>query len=206
MPYTWPLRLESGDLVLRPLQRRDRAAFTRLRRENRDWLRPWDAAVPDGEAAGESFRRLRLFQDSEARRGRLVPLLVEHGGAPVGQISAGPIQWGAARSAAIGYWVARGAAGQRIAPAAVALLADHCFDEVGLHRLELNVRPENSRSLAVVRKLPFRYEGLRRRYLFIDGDWRDHESFALLADDVGAGGGGTVAALRTTLPPDRLPL
>lgn len=203
MPYTWPVRLESGDLVLRPLARRDRAEFTQLRARSRDWLRPWDAASPDGPVPSESFGRLRRWNSTEARHGRLVPLVIEHRGAIVGQITAGPIHWGAARSAAVGYWVAQDSVGQGIAPGAVALLADYCFREVGLHRLEANIRPENARSLATVRKLPFRYEGLRRSYLFIDGDWRDHESFALLAEDVPD---GAVAAFRAAVPPDRRPI
>ena len=67
---------------------------------------------------------------------------------------------------------------------ALALVLDHCFGPVGLHRVEANVRPENAASLRVVRKLGFVEEGLHRRYLFIDEAWRDHRSFALLADDL----------------------
>jgi [ribosomal protein S5]-alanine N-acetyltransferase len=203
MAYTWPVRLESGDLLLRPLARRDRVVFTRLRAANRDWLRPWDATSPNGPTGREDFDRLRRWTGAEARKGRMVPFAIEYRGQLVGQVTAGPIQWGAARSAAVGYWVAQEAAGRGIAPGAVALLADYCFREVGLHRLEAGIRPENARSLAVVRKLRFRYEGLRRAYLFIDGDWRDHESFALLAEDAPD---GVVAALRASVPPGRCPV
>jgi ribosomal-protein-alanine N-acetyltransferase len=64
------------------------------------------------------------------------------------------------------------------------MATDHCFREVGLHRVEVNIRPENTASLRVVEKLGFRSEGLRERYLHIDGDWRDHLTFALCAEDV----------------------
>ena len=70
---------------------------------------------------------------------------------------------------------------------AVALATDVCFRELGLHRMEICIRPENSASLRVVQKLGFRYEGLRRRYIHIDGDWRDHYSFALVRDEVPEG-------------------
>ena len=62
--------------------------------------------------------------------------------------------------------------------AAVALLIDHCFTEVGLHRVEIDIRPENGASLRVVDKLGLRREGFYERYLDIDGAWRDHVAFA----------------------------
>jgi hypothetical protein len=64
---------------------------------------------------------------------------------------------------------------------------DHCFLTLGLHRIEVNIRPENRASLRVVEKLGFRPEGLRRRYLHIDGAWRDHLTFALTVEDVPEG-------------------
>ena len=69
-------------------------------------------------------------------------------------------------------------------PTAVALATDAAFDQFGLHRMEICIRPENRASLRVVQKLGFRYEGLRRRYIHIDGDWRDHYAFALTQEEV----------------------
>lgn len=86
-----------------------------------------------------------------------------------------------------GYWVDRDVAGRGVTPTALALAVDHCFFTVGLHRIEVNIRPENQASLRVVHKLGFREEGLRERFLHIDGAWRDHLSFALTADDVPGG-------------------
>jgi ribosomal-protein-alanine N-acetyltransferase len=61
---------------------------------------------------------------------------------------------------------------------------DHCFRTVGLHRIEICIRPENGPSRRVVEKLGFREEGLRPRYLHIDGAWRDHLVYALTAEEV----------------------
>ena len=69
-------------------------------------------------------------------------------------------------------------------PTAVALVVDHAFTEVGLHRIEVNIRPENAASLRVVEKLGFRDEGVRPGLLHIAGAWRDHRSFALTAEEV----------------------
>jgi ribosomal-protein-alanine N-acetyltransferase len=67
------------------------------------------------------------------------------------------------------------------------MATDHCFQVVGLHRLEVNIRPENAPSLRVAHKLGFRPEGLRKRLLHIDGAWRDHMTFALTVEDVPQG-------------------
>ena len=56
-----------------------------------------------------------------------------------------------------------------------------------MHRMEICIRPENAPSLRVVEKLGFRYEGLRRRYIHINGDWRDHFCFALVAEEIPVG-------------------
>jgi ribosomal-protein-alanine N-acetyltransferase len=74
-----------------------------------------------------------------------------------------------------------------MASLAVALVCDHAFGPVGLHRVQADIRPENLPSQRLVERLGFRQEGLLRRYLDIDGDWRDHRSFALLAEDLPAG-------------------
>ena len=78
-------------------------------------------------------------------------------------------------------------AGRGITTVSVAMATDVCFTALNLHRVEICIRPENHASLRVVEKLGFRYEGLRRRYIHIDGDWRDHFAFALLADEVQRG-------------------
>ena len=81
----------------------------------------------------------------------------------------------------------RAAAGRGMASLAVALVCDHVFGAARLHRLQADIRPENGPSQRLVERLGFRYEGLLRRYLDIDGDWRDHRSYALLAEDLPAG-------------------
>jgi len=123
----------------------------------------------------------------QARRGQLLPFVVVYDGALVGQLTVGGITYGSLCSAHIGYWVDSRVAGRGIMPTAVALAVDHCFLVLRLHRVEVNVRPENAASLRVVEKLGFREEGLRRSFLHISGEWRDHRSFALTADEVPQG-------------------
>jgi len=104
-----------------------------------------------------------------------------------GQLTVSGIVGGSASWGQIGYWVDQRLAGRGIIPTAVALAVDYCFQVMSLHRIEIAIRPENTKSLRVVAKLGFRPEGLRPRYLHIDGDWRDHLVFALNAEE-GPGG------------------
>ncbi|MES1170493.1 MAG: GNAT family protein, partial [Leifsonia sp.] len=116
-----------------------------------------------------------------------VPLVMEDDGEVAGQLNVWGIARGSLASATIGYWVSERFAGRGITTTSVALATDVCFDEMRLHRMEICIRPENQASLRVVEKLGFRYEGLRRRYIHINGDWRDHFCFALVVEEVRQG-------------------
>ncbi|MDO5499675.1 MAG: GNAT family protein [Propionibacteriaceae bacterium] len=186
----WPMRLQHGDVVLRPLRRRDRGEWDAVRAYNQAWLRPWEATQPPSSPAGPpTFAALVRLLESQARAGTALPwaLSWERAGQRprlVGQVTVSGITRGSAMFAHIGYWIDQRAAGHGLVPTAVAMATDFCFDDLGLHRMEVAIRPENANSLRVVRKLGFRHEGLRPRYLHINGDWRDHEVFALHADEV----------------------
>ncbi|GAB98225.1 putative ribosomal-protein-alanine acetyltransferase [Kineosphaera limosa NBRC 100340] len=189
MSGLWPsvltVRHEDGfDVVLRALRTRDRSDWDHVRVANEQWLRPWEATSPLPPAARSSFRQLVRHYDREGREGRMQPFVIDVGGRIVGQMHLFGIAWGGLRGGAAGYWVARRLAGRGIAPLGLAALVDHAIYGLGLHRVEVNIRPENVASLQVVRKLGFREEGLRQRYLHIGGDWRDHRSFALIAEDL----------------------
>lgn len=185
----------SGEaLTLRPLRRGDRDAFIALRTRNADWLSPWDPTVPPGGAPrrdiAADFRSYVRALDAEARSGSGMSLAIVVDGRIVGLVAASSIVEGALRSGSIGYWVGREVAGRGIAPTAVAMLADHLMDPGGraLHRIQLEIRENNAPSLAVAAKLGLRDEGVKRAYLHIDGDWRDHRSFAVVSEEVGPGG------------------
>lgn len=188
MTRGWPVELADGRVGLRPIRQRDARVWREVRRRNAEWLRPWEATVPQaGEDVAPTFgsmvRRLRI----EAREARTLPFVVTYDGELVGQLTVGGIAWGSLRSAHVGYWIDQAVAGRGVMPTAVALAGDHCFEALRLHRVEVNIRPENVASRRVVEKLGFRFEGLRPRYLHIDGEWRDHLSYALVADEVPGG-------------------
>lgn len=186
------MTLAEGDIVLRPIRARDQRAWREVSSRNREWLRRWEATVPPpppGRVAGPrpTFRQMVRFLRAEASAGRMLPFVVTYRGALVGQLTVGGITWGSMCSANIGYWIDEAVAGRGIMPTAVALATDHCFRVLGLHRVEVCIRPENTPSRRVVEKLGFREEGLRARYLHIDGDWRDHLVYVLTAEEAPEG-------------------
>ena len=175
----------SAPVILRALRGKDRREWEALRAENIEWLLPWEATSPEPASTRVAFRHLVRQFDREAAAGRLLPFVIEMEGRLVGQMHLFGIAWGSLRSASAGYWVAKSVAGQGVMPLALAAACDHAFGGLGLHRVEVNIRPENTASLRVVEKLGFREEGVRLRYLHIDGEWRDHRSFALTSEDLG---------------------
>jgi ribosomal-protein-alanine N-acetyltransferase len=186
----WPVELRGQtpggeQLLLDPLRRRDRAAWTEVRGRNREWLGPWDATSPSQAPHYVSFPGLVRHYRTEAREGRMLPFTIRMEGRLVGQMVLFGISYGSLLSASAGYWVDESVAGRGVAPVALALAGDHALGSMGLHRIEVNIRPENANSLAVVRKLGFRDEGVRAAYLHIDGAWRDHRTFALTTEDLG---------------------
>lgn len=187
MTRAWPATLAHGRVGLRPIRQRDALAWREVRLRNGDWLAPWEASVPPGSGVSpSSYASLVRHLRAEAREGRCWPWVVTYDGRLVGQVTVGGITWGSLCSAHIGYWVDQAVAGRGIIPTAVAMAADHAF-AVGLHRVEINIRPENSASRRVVEKLGFRLEGTRTAYLHIGGRWCDHLSYALLAEEVPGG-------------------
>nr|WP_229679600.1 GNAT family protein [Agrococcus terreus] len=152
---------------------------------NRQWLEPWEATLPGSRSSGRFDTRssIRSLLESE-RDGTGLAFAIEVDGQFAGQLNVAGISGGALSSSTIGYWVAQRFAGRGATPTAVALVADHLLGPAGLHRVEICIRPENEASLRVVEKLGFRYEGCRRRYIHIDGDWRDHLCFALVREEL----------------------
>ncbi|MEI7544855.1 MAG: GNAT family protein [Mycobacteriaceae bacterium] len=182
-----PLRVPAGYVRLRPVRMRDAVQWSRTRVSERDKLEPWEptaeldwTARHTVSAWPATYSGLR----AEARKGRMLPYVIEVDGQFCGQLTIGNVTHGALRSAWIGYWVASEVTGRGVATGALALGLDHCFGPVMLHRVEATVRPENAASRRVLAKVGFREEGLLKRYLDVDGAWRDHLLVAITAEEI----------------------
>jgi ribosomal-protein-alanine N-acetyltransferase len=164
-------------VVLRDLVLADRDAFLRMVHESRELHRPW-TYPPE---------RPDQFDDLVARTARddfacLAAVLAE-GGDLVGIFTISQIVRGYFQSAYLGYYANARYAGQGLMSEAMLLVLDHAFGPLALHRLEANIQPGNAPSIALARGAGFRLEGYSPRYLLIGGRWRDHERYAITADE-----------------------
>ena len=164
-------------VILRSPTEADRDPLLAAMRSSETLLRPWMTDV-DTDAY---FDRMLARVDDERQDPNLVCLV--DGGAIVGVISLSEIVRGAFQNAFLSYAAVRGYERQGLMSEALQLMLKRAFDELRLHRTEANIQPGNAASIALVRRAGFTYEGASRRYLHINGDWRDHEHWALLAED-----------------------
>jgi ribosomal-protein-alanine N-acetyltransferase len=156
-------------------------------RRNAVHLAPWDPPSPPGVAT-ETFQRGRLRNaTAEMAAGtacrwwlqlQVEPTIV------VGSVSLTQIARGAFQNAMLGYAIDCEHEGLGLMREALQVVITHAFSaEFNLHRIQANVRPENVRSIGIIRRLGFEQEGLALQYLFINGAWRDHLMFALRNPD-----------------------
>ena len=149
------------------------AAVRRSRRLHGAWVSPPATAA----GYGEYLRRLR-----RATQAGYFVCRVDSGEL-VGVVNVSEIVRGNFRSAYLGYYAFTPHAGQGLMAEGLALVVDEAFRRLRLHRLEANIQPGNVASRRLVGRLGVRAEGFSRRYLMIAGRWRDHEHWAVLAED-----------------------
>ena len=102
----------------------------------------------------------------------------------VGGITLSHVRRGVAQSGTIGYWIGKPYSNRGYMTEALRLMIRYAFEELGLHRLDAACLPNNTASLALLRRVGFTEEGYARQYLKIGGAWEDHITFGLLAEDL----------------------
>jgi ribosomal-protein-alanine N-acetyltransferase len=155
----------------------DAIEFVALMQASAALHEPWGEYPTTPEKFDEYLRR-RAMPDQDGF------LVCERAtGAIAGVININSIVRGCFQSGYLGYYAAAPFAGRGYMTEGLRLVTRYAFGELQLHRLEANIQPANVASIALVRRCGFRYEGYSPRYLRIGGEWRDHERWALLADD-----------------------
>jgi ribosomal-protein-alanine N-acetyltransferase len=151
---------------------------------NRDHFRPYEPRRPSSYfSLGGQREQIKAAQRQAELGERFEFGIWQLGsGLLVGRISLGGISRGALQNAYLGYGVDINHGGRGYATQAVGIAVRVAFDDLGLHRVQAAVVPENKASARVLGKAGFREEGLARRYLFLDGQWKDHRMFALTAE------------------------
>ena len=164
-------------VILNRVQLTDAEELIQCNRESREYHAPWAHPFIDrkgfelwfhGALTGRSISFVaRVMETREV----------------AGIVNLNEIVLGAFRSAYLGYYGMVRTARRGYMTEAVRLAIEYAFKDVGLHRVESNVQPGNEPSRALVQRLGFRLEGFSPKYLLIAGEWRDHERWALLADE-----------------------
>ena len=171
--------IEVGRRVyLRALTARDRKELVRLVRASRRFLHPWVRPPATRAAFAAYLRRTRR----PTERGFLV--CRREDGAIAGVINVSQIFHGNFRSAYLGFYAGASFARRGYMAEGLRLVLRHCFRRLGLHRLEANIQPGNTPSRRLARRGGFRREGFSPRYLKIAGRWRDHERWAITAEEL----------------------
>ncbi len=182
-------RVDPDRVVVRPVVGRDHDRVDAARRENWSWLGRWEATLPRGsQEVLPDVATYRRRVDAQQRRGETLMMMVELDGRVAGLVSLSTVQRGAMCQGVLGYWMVADAAGRGLGSLCVAIVIDLVIGELGLHRVEVNVRPENDRSLGLCAKLGLRREGLKVRYMNIAGEWADHVAFAVDVESMPEGG------------------
>ena len=163
---------------LRPLLATDRDAFLTMVQASRELHRPWAYPPERPEQFDELISRCAR-DDFECIV--VVPPGDDH--AIAGVFTIGQIVRGLFQSAYVGYYANVAYAGQGIMSEGLRQVVRRAFDELGLHRLEVNIQPGNISSIALAQAAGFRLEGFSPRYLLIGGQWRDHERYAITAEE-----------------------
>jgi [ribosomal protein S5]-alanine N-acetyltransferase len=170
--------LETGERTfIRRGRNSDAEEFTALMRDSRGLHQPWSFPPVREEEFTALVARARaddfeLFLLCRREDGRILGFF------NLSQIFRGPFL-----SAYLGYAVGEPHASEGYMTEGIELVLRHAFGAMGLHRLEANIQPGNERSIGLAKRAGFRLEGFSPRYLKIDGRWRDHERWAILAEE-----------------------
>jgi [ribosomal protein S5]-alanine N-acetyltransferase len=154
----------------------DEQAFIAAMRASRSLHRPW-ISMPE-------TREKYAAYVARAEDPRFEPFIASRreDGAIVGFLNVSEIVRGSFKSAFLGYGGVAGFAGQGYMTEALQLVLREAFTRIGLHRLEANIQPGNTPSIALVKRCGFELEGFSPRYLKVGGRWRDHERWAIRAE------------------------
>jgi ribosomal-protein-alanine N-acetyltransferase len=161
----------------RALRETDEHGLVTMNVASRSFHRPW-VSPPITQ---DGFRAYLQRTRSGSTYGFVLEA-VEDGGV-VGIVNLSNVVRDALKGAAMGYYANQLYAGRGLMREGIEQILDQAFDEFDLHRIEANVQPGNDASLAIVKRLGFRQEGLSPRFLFVEGEWRDHERWALLSEE-----------------------
>ena len=176
----------TGDAVdIRPLTPDDLEAQLQLRIANREFMKPYDPRQPNHfftRSGQEAHLRMSMQQWAEGR-GYGFGVFERSTGDLIGRVALSNVVRGAWQNATLGYWISGDKNGRGYGTEAVQLATRFAFFNAGLHRVQAAIMPRNVRSIRVIEKAGYRFEGESPRYLSIDGVWEDHRIYAMTSEE-----------------------
>jgi ribosomal-protein-alanine N-acetyltransferase len=170
--------LASGRRIyLRKPTPRDGEEFVERVRDSRELHASWTVAPQSVDEYHQWIRK--------RRRPNCVPTFIsrKRDDAIVGMVNLNEIVRGLTQMSYVGYFGFEPYTRQGYMTEGVAVILKYAFRDLKLHRVEAGIQPGNERSIALVKRLGFRYEGTAKRLIKIAGRWRDHERWAILAEE-----------------------
>ncbi|SCW87408.1 ribosomal-protein-alanine N-acetyltransferase [Paenibacillus tianmuensis] len=178
--------MDSNNIYLRHLERKDAGALFDLKLRNRDFYQPFEPIRDESHFTleGQEKEIANGIQGALNDQSYIYGIFLKETDEIVGRIALTGIARGPFQNANLGYYIDRKHNGRGYATTAVSLCVKIAFNEFDLHRVQAGVMPRNLPSIRVLEKAGFRNEGLAKKYLKINGTWEDHALFAITADDI----------------------
>ena len=179
-------KLTGERVFLRPPKRRDALKWQKLRMASKSFLVPWEPSWDASSCTRRAY--LRYFKNSNylANMDRAYSFLIfkTDDKTLLGGINIGNVRRGVSQSASLGYWIGEKHSRNGYMKEALKLLIPSLFVDLRLNRIEAATLEENIASKNLLKKIGFKKEGLLRKYLKINGTWRDHILYGLLENDL----------------------
>ena len=178
-------KLTGKRVFLRPPKRRDALKWQKLRMSSKSFLVPWEPSWDASSCTRRAY--LRYFKNSNylANMDKAYSFLIfkTDDKALLGGINIGNVRRGVSQSASLGYWIGEKHSRNGYMKEALKLLIPSAFVDLRLNRIEAATLEENIASRNLLKKIGFKKEGVLRKYLKINGNWRDHILYGLLESD-----------------------
>ena len=178
-------KLTGERVFLRPPKRRDALKWQKLRMSSKSFLVPWEPSWNASSCTRRAY--LRYFKNSNylANMDRAYSFLIfkTDDKTLLGGINIGNVRRGVSQSASLGYWIGEKYSRNGYMIEALKLLIPSLFVDLRLNRIEAATLEENIASKNLLKKIGFKKEGVLRKYLKINGNWRDHILYGLLESD-----------------------
>lgn len=179
------VRIVTKRMILRPPIHADFRAWSALRRDSADFLKPWEPAWAPDHLTRKAFTNRVYWSQRALVNGTALPLFLirTEGEVLLGAITLDNIRRGPAQDGTLGYWIGQPFSRKGYMREAIEAVSHHAFDVLDLSRIQAACLPENQASRGVLEKCGFKYEGVAQSYLQIAGRWRNHVLYANLRSD-----------------------